>query len=293
MIRRTFGRAALIVAAAALLPAPGAVAQAQEKKAYTFNVLNQRSIALTAQYWNPILTHVSKKSGVPLELKLAKTAQEGNAIAEKHGYDFLYTNHFFTPERDRLGYRVIARPAGPGIRGQVVVAVDSPIRNLADLEGKDVAFPTPDGFTGYWVPMDAIVNAGVHVKAVFSGHQEATIGMLRRGDVPAAGVNSTVLENFARRTGYTYRVLWSSPLYHDLCVMANPRIPKEKAAMVRTALVGMAKDPQGRKILEAGAELLKIEDEPGFVAADNRDYDSYRAFYKHARARSASHTRVE
>ena len=81
---------------------------------------------------------MSKKSGVPLELKLAKTAQEGNAIAEKGGYDFLYTNHFFTPERDRLGYKVIARPAGPGIRSQIVVPDDSPIQTLQDLKGKEV-----------------------------------------------------------------------------------------------------------------------------------------------------------
>ncbi len=112
MIRKAIAWATTILGVGLALYAPGAAAQ----QAYAFNVLNQRSIALTAQYWNPILTYVSRKSGVPLELKLAKTAQEGNAIAEKHGYDFLYTNHFFTPERERLGYKVIARPAGPGIR---------------------------------------------------------------------------------------------------------------------------------------------------------------------------------
>jgi hypothetical protein len=43
-------------------------AQAQAPaKPYAFNVLNQRTLALTAEYWNPILTYVSKKSGVPLE----------------------------------------------------------------------------------------------------------------------------------------------------------------------------------------------------------------------------------
>src|SRR5207302_1616557 len=83
-------------------------------------------LAPTAQYWSPIRTYVSAKSGVPLDLKLAKTAQEGNANAEAGKYDFLYTNHFFTPERDRLGYKVIARPAGPGIRAQIVVPVESP-----------------------------------------------------------------------------------------------------------------------------------------------------------------------
>ena len=40
------------------------------------------------------------------------------------------------------------------------------------------------------------------------------------------------------------------------------------------------KRSEGRKILEAGAELLKSTAELGFVAAGNREYDNYRAFYK-------------
>jgi phosphonate transport system substrate-binding protein len=253
------------------------------EQAYSFNVLNHRSIALTAQYWNPILLYVSQKSGVPLELKLNRTAQENTAKAETGMYDFVYTNHFFTPDRDRLGYRVIARPKGPGIRGQIVVARDSPVKDLRELEGKEVAFPTPDGFTGYWVPMDALLNNGVSVKAVFSGNQEASIGLLRRDEVAAAGVNSSVLERFSRRSDFHYRVLWSSRLYNDLCIMAKPSLSKDKTDAVRAAFVGMAKDPAGRKILEAGANLLKLEDELGFVSSDNRDYDNYRAFYKQTR----------
>src|SRR5438128_12628597 len=159
MIREAVERAATILAAAVALHSPGVAAE----QAYSFYVLNQRSIALTAEYWNPILTHVSRKSGVPLELKLARTAKEGNAIAELGKYDFLYTNHFFTPERDRLGYKVIARPAGPGIRSQIVVPVESPIKTLKDLEGKEVGFVSPDGFTGYWLPLDALLRAGLHI----------------------------------------------------------------------------------------------------------------------------------
>lgn len=127
------------------------------------------------------------------------------------------------------------------------------------------------------------MRAGVTVKPVFSGNQEATVGLLRHADVAAAGVNNTVIQNFSRRAAYSYRVLWTSALYHDLCIMANPRVPKDKIAAVQAALVGMTKDPAGRKILIAGAELLKIEDEPGFVAADNRDYDPYRVFYRQTR----------
>lgn len=276
MIRRAMMYAVSILAAAAAMHSPGAAAQ----QAYAFNVLNQRSIALTAQYWNPILTYVSRKSGVPLELKLAKTAKEGNAMAEAGKYDFLYTNHFFTPTRDRLGYKVIARPAGPGIRSQIVVPLDSPIQSLADLEGKEVAFVNPDGFTGYWLPMDALLRAKVNVKVVFAGNQEAAQAQLKVNKVAAAGVNSTVLARYARREGFQFRALWTSDLYQDLCIMANPKVPQDKVAAVRAAFINMVKDPEGREILEAGAELLKSNSERGFVAAENVDYDNYRNFYR-------------
>ncbi len=250
------------------------------EKPLAFHVLNQRSVALTAQYWNPILSYVSAKSGVPLELKLAKTAQDGNAIAEKGLYDFLYTNHFFTPERDRLGYKVIARPAGPGIQAQIVVPADSPVRTLDDLNGKDVAFVSKDGFTGYWLPLDALIKAKVNVNVVITGNQEASSAQLRIHKVAAAGVNSTIMARYARREAFEYRVLWTSEVYQDLCIMANPKVPAEKVTAVRNALIAMVKDPEGSKILEAGAELLKSKGELGFIAAENRDYDNYRAFYR-------------
>ena len=250
-----------------------------------FNVLNQRTIALTAAYWNPILTYLSARSGVALELKLAKNAQEGNAVAEKYGYDFLYTNHFFTPERDRLGYKVLARPAGPGVQSQIVVTADSPLQTLQELDGKEVSFANPDGFTGYWLPLDALTRAKVKVKVSFAGNQEASTVQLKVGKVAAAGVNSSVLARYARREGFAYRALWTSAVYPDLCIMVSPKVPAEKAVAVRAALVGMAKDPEGRKVLEAGAQLLKSEGELGFVAAEDRDYDGYRAFFKNLQAK--------
>lgn len=276
MIRKAITGAATILAAALAMHSPGAAAQ----QAYAFNVLNQRTIALTAQYWNPILTYAGRKSGVPLELKLAKTAQEGNAIAEKYGYAFLYTNHFFTAERDRLGFKVIARPAGPGIRSQIVVPKDSPIQTLQDLNGKDVGFVTPDGFTGYWLPYDALLRARVKVNVVFTGNQEASSAQLRVNKIAAAGVNSSVMARYGRRESFEYRALWTSDIYQDLCIMASPKVPKDKVAAVRAALIGMAQDPEGRQVLEAGAELLKSTGELGFVAAEDRDYDNYRKFYK-------------
>src|SRR4051812_43250996 len=122
MMRRTIIKSAMLIAAAGAVHSPGAAAQ----QALGFYVLHQRTVSLTAQYWNPILTYVGRKSGVPLELKLAKTAQEGNAYAEAGAYAFLYTNHFFTPGRERPCYKNNPPPARPGIPPPNVGSVGPP-----------------------------------------------------------------------------------------------------------------------------------------------------------------------
>jgi len=161
-----------------------------------------------------------------------------------------------------------------------VVPVDSSIQSLQDLRGREVAFVSPDGFTGYWLPMDALLRAKVNVKVVFTGNQEASSAQLRVNKISAAGVNSSVMARYGRREAFEYRALWTSEIYQDLCIMANPKVPPAKVAAVKDALIDMVNDPEGRKILEAGADLLKSSGELGFVAADDRDYDNYRKFYR-------------
>ncbi|MGV8894342.1 MAG: phosphate/phosphite/phosphonate ABC transporter substrate-binding protein [Burkholderiaceae bacterium] len=251
-----------------------------------FGVLNQRSITLTAELWNPILRYVSAKSGVPLRLKMGKTALETTQMTLDGEFDFVYTNHFFTPERDQLGYRVIARFNTPGISGQIVVRDHSPFQTLSDLQGKKVAFPSHNAFAGFMLPMDALQRAGVPVSALFAGNQELAMGRLALGTVAAAGVNSQVMANFASREGFKYRVLYSSEPYLDLPVMAHPRVALDKVEQVQKALLGMGTDPEGRRILQAAADLLKSRQVREFIAAENTDYENYRRFYRTTRVGS-------
>ncbi|MGQ9862406.1 MAG: phosphate/phosphite/phosphonate ABC transporter substrate-binding protein [Thiobacillaceae bacterium] len=250
---------------------------------YPFGVLNHRSITHTAEYWNPILDWVSKKSGVPLVLKIARSANETTDMAARGELAFVYSNHFFTPERDKLGFRVLARQEGEGIRGQVVVHADSPAKSLADLAGKSVAFANPYGFTGYFVPYDALLKAGVEVTPVFAGTQETAMSRLKAGLVAAAGVNHQVMADYARREGFAYRVLWQSQPYYDLAVMAHPAVPEQDREAVRAAFAAMKDDPEGKEVLAKVAGRLKLPAPRGFVAATDADYDAYRRFFRATR----------
>jgi phosphonate transport system substrate-binding protein len=64
----------------------------QAQEVYSFGVLSQRSALLTAQYWNPILDYVERKSGVKIQLSVARSAPESNDSTEKGVYDFVCFN---------------------------------------------------------------------------------------------------------------------------------------------------------------------------------------------------------
>lgn len=255
-------------------------ASAAAGEARSFGVLNQRSAVLTARYWNPILQYVGDKAGVPLELKMGKTAPDTSAMIGRGEFDFVYSNTIFTTRSAPVGYRVFARPIEPAIQGQIVVPENSPIQTLHDLDGKEVGFPSLVAFVGYAVPMNALLRAGAKVTPVFAGNQEGIMGQMKAGRIVAAGVNSAVMRDYGRRENYRYRVLWTSEDYLNLPISAHPRVPRKEADAVRDAFLGMAEDPEGLKVLKASAEIIKQQPPYGFAAASDKDYQNYHRFFK-------------
>lgn len=266
---------ALVVAALA-----GTLAAAAEDHRLSFGVVSQRSPIVTAKYWNPILRHVSQRSGVPLVLKLSNTGEEASQSIGRGEPDFAYTNHCFSAENDRVGYRVIARPRESAVQGQIVVRSDSTLAALHQLDGVEVAFPHARAFLGYYVTQDHLLRAGIHVRPVFAGNQEGAMAQLKNGRVQAASVNSEVMREYAAREGLGYRALWSSEPFLSIPVVVHPRVNPGLATAVQAALTSMADDPEGAAILAASAALVGQKPPYGFVAATDGEYDNVRRIYR-------------
>ena len=115
-----------------------ALAQAAEPVKYRFSPVNQYGINLTAEYWNPIIGYVSEKSGVPLELKIGRTSADTTAYVIAQEVEFVFSNHLFSPEREKMGWRVFGRRQTPAIHSQIVVPSDSPVTELSQLQGEEV-----------------------------------------------------------------------------------------------------------------------------------------------------------
>jgi phosphonate transport system substrate-binding protein len=267
------------VAAAACIVPDG---NAQERKAYAFSPVNQYGINLTAAYWNPILDYVSAKSGVPLTLKIGRTSADTTSYVLANEVEFVFTNHLFSPEREKMGWQVIARRDAPQIKAELIVPADSPITDVAQLAGQDVGFPGPEAFVAYKVPHAHLIGKGIAINVVFGGNMDAALTQLFSGKVKAAGGNSQLIEGYAKRENRKYRVLWVSEPFLDLPLMASAKVPERERKAVAAAFVGMADDPKGREILRNASQTVGIPPDTRFVAADGSEYGAYRRFYQSA-----------
>jgi phosphonate transport system substrate-binding protein len=255
-----------------------------ETHSYNFSPVNQHNLQVSASFWNPIVRYVSTKSGVRLNLKLGRTSADTTSYVLAREVDFAFTNHLFSPDREKMGWTVFGRRDAPPVRAQIVVPADSPVKDLAALAGATMVFPGPEALIAYKVTYAELLHRNIPVNVVFAGNMDAAFTQLFAGKARAVGANSQLVQTYGGREGKSFRVLWSSAPFNDLALMASPRVPAADLRAVAQAFLGMRQDPEGRRILDAAAELVRAAQPLGFVPASDADYASYREFYAGAPA---------
>jgi phosphonate transport system substrate-binding protein len=269
---------------AAILSLSTVPAFAAERKAYNFSPVNQFGVQLTASYWNPIIDYVSRKSGVPLVLKVGRTSADTTSYVLAQEVDFAFTNHLFSDERRKMGWTVFGHRDYPPVHSELVVMADSPTTDLKQLHEQDVGFAGPEAFVIYKVSYAHLVNHGILPHVVFTGNQDGAIAQLRSGKVKAIGANSQLIDGYVEREHIAVRKLWRSGPFNDLALMYSPRVPAADSAAVSKAFLAMGDDPEGAAIIRQVSELVKFPPFHRFVPAGDDAYQSYFDFYKTAPA---------
>jgi phosphonate transport system substrate-binding protein len=260
--------------------AQAAPSSAAAEGTYRFSPVNQWDIHKTAAYWNPIIKYVSDKSGVKLELKIGRTSADTTAYVLAREVEFVFSNHLFSPERERLGWTVFGRRWTPALKGQIAVTADSPITKLEELKGQEVVFAGPEAFIGYKVPYAYLLSKGIDVKVAFAGNQNAAFAQLFAGKAKAVGSNSALIDGITARENKKFRVLWTSEGYHDLALMASSKVPEKDVKAVASAFINMHRDPLGKAILLKASEEVGLDPLAHFLPATSEDYAAYRRFYQ-------------
>lgn len=251
-----------------------------QSASYRFSPVNQWDINKTAAYWNPIINYVSEKSGVKLELKIGRTSADTTAYVLAREVEFVFSNHLFSPDRDKLGWKVFGRRWTPALHGAIAVPADSPITKLEELKGQEVVFAGPEAFIGYKVTYGQLLARNIDIKVVFAGNQNAAFSQLFAGKAKAVGSNSALIDGYSNREGKKFRVLWTSEAFHDLALMASSKVPEKDVKAVASAFINMHRDPVGKAILERSSAEVGLDQKAYFLPSTSADYAAYRRFYE-------------
>lgn len=267
MRRLIFGLACWL----ALSAPPTAAAPEQATAAYTFGVapqFDQRKLFAT---WKPLIDALAKTTGESFRFVSATSVPEFERAIAKGNYDFIYVNpyHLYR-ERHRQGYVPLVRDIAP-LRGVVAVRSDSEIRELADLDGKSLAVPSPNAI-GASILIQAELERvhGIRVKVVNAkSHSSAYLYAINQLSDAAGGVEKTLAEQ-EPAVRDALRVVYRTSDFPSHPIAAHPRIPEALRERVRQAFLNLSADPAGRALLQ---EIPMSR----AVAASFRDYEAFRA----------------
>lgn len=235
----------------------------------------------TFRNYQELTEYIGRRLGMPVSLVQRKTYAEIDELLAKGQLDVAFVcSGPYAAQGATPNFELLAAPVVGGqttYRAYLIVGRDSPYQTLADLGGKIFAFTDPDSNTGRLVPEAWLAALGrrpetFFAQTIFTYSHDNSIEAVARGLVDGATVDGLVWDFLARRrpelTGLA-RIIRVSEPFGIPPVVASRVLSDEQKAAVKTALLVMAGDPQGRRILDA----LMID---GFVEARSEWYDSIR-----------------
>lgn len=265
-MRRRF----LLATAEILLGLPVA-ARAAAPASLSFGIVPQQSARELARLWIPPLAWLAARSGLGLRFATAPDIPTFERRLAAGEYDLAYMNPYhYTVFSQKPGYRAFAKERNRRLRGVVVVRKDSPLKDMSQLAGRDIAFPAPASFAATVLVRAELARLGIAVTPQYVNSHESVYLNVAQGRFPAGGGIQRTLQTMDPAVRDQLRVLWSTRDYTPHAFAAHPRVPAGQIAVLRSAMQAMADDARGLASLQ---ELGFA----GFDAAEDADWADVRA----------------
>lgn len=247
-VRRLFLRA--WVGAVALAPW---MAYAQtDAKALTLAVVPQFQAADVHRNWTPVIERIKQVTGLNVVLRITKDIPTFEDEFQAGQADLVYLNPYHQVMAHRAqGYVPLVRDAQL-LTGIVVVRKDDPIQSMAQLAGKEIAYPAPNAFgasllvRSHLAEVDKVQTQPFYAKTHTNAYRQVIVGK----SAAAGGVRAT-LEKEPEEVRAALRVLWETPAAAPHPLSAHPRVPAQQAQAIANAILKMAAEPQGQELLKA------------------------------------------
>ena len=245
-------------------------AVAEVSNELTVGIVPQQSATALAAAWIPLLSEAAKRAGVKLAFRTAGDIPTFEERLKNGEYDIAYMNPYhYTVFSKAPGYRAFAREKDRKLVGIIVVAKDSPLREIAELKDKAVVFPAPAAFAASILPRSEFEQKNIPIQAKYVNSHDAVYRGVAQGTFAAGGGIKRTLEAIDPAISSRLRILTSTPAYVPHAFAAHPRVDKAALDKVSAALFTMNGDETGRQLLEP----LSFK---GIEAGQDKDWDEIR-----------------
>jgi len=233
----------------------------------------------SAESYALLLDYLSAKLGRPIERVQRRTYAEVNDLLRTGDVDlaFVCTSSYLLGH-EQFGLELLVVPQVNGkatYNANIIVAAQSPAKELSDLKGKVFAFTDPTSFSGRVYPSYLLQQLGGSPESFFSrtfftySHDKA-IYAVADGQADGASVDSLVYDFALKRDPSLterVRVIHVSPAFGIPPVVVSPSIRPQLRAALAEILLSMNLDPDGLIALQA-------LDYDGFIASSDDNYKS-------------------
>lgn len=245
----TFGRFLLVYLATALffLCLGVGIVNAAE---YSFGIVPQFEQRKLYSIWKPIIDSLAKQTNLKFNLITTLRVEDFEQEFLKGTFDFAYINPYFIAKTaNSLGYVPLLRDRSY-LRGILLVRKDGPVQKVEDLQGKKVAFPTPNSLAGCMIMKADLHNKfNVSVSPFYAKTTSNCYLHLLKGLADAAAVPDKTFSLQDATTRDMLRILYETREIPPHPITANPRVNVTDREKVRNAFLNMANTPEGRELL--------------------------------------------
>ncbi len=200
--------------------------------------------------WKPIVDEVERRTGLHLKLVTTLTIRDFHQAYAEGVLDFVYVNPYNIARfHDTQAYIPLVADKVP-LRGIVVVRKDGPIRTVEELNGKTIAFPSPNAL-GASLLVRAELDQLYHVRVepLFVKTHSSVFLHVAKGLAAGGGGVEKTLQEQDEAIRAQLRVIFTTRACPSHPIAAHPRVPPEVREKVRTALLDMGKTAEGREML--------------------------------------------
>ena len=227
------------------------VARASFAETYTVGVVPQFNARTLQTIWAPVLQELERRTGHTFELRGSKNISAFEKQFMEGEFDFAYMNpyHFIKASKQQ-GYLPLVRDTEKRLRGILVVRKDAEINDVTQLEGKAIAFPSPNAL-GASLMMRALLTEefklGFEPRYVKS-HDSVYLNVVLGRTAAGGGVGRTLAKQPAEVRDQL-RVLYTTPAVSSHPFTAHPRVPDAVRDQVQDALIAMGNDESEQQLL--------------------------------------------